>query len=320
MKRMMLIFAGGLAAALMMLLLSGSLGSGSGHAQTPTATATATPIPPHYKCYEVTGSAPGPAVDLATQFGLEGDVVVGAPTRLCLAALKNGEGSLTVPDVECFSIAGPPSGRIVNLLTQFGAKTGVQVGAPKEVCVPVTKAVAPAPAPSPVPTVPHYKCYDIPGNAPGVPAVLLETQFGEEPGMLVGTPTRLCLPALKKVGQNWEGDLSAPHVECFGITGPPAAPIPPLNLRTQFGTTTNVPVEDPKELCVPVLKTVAPPTPGPSPTPRRGVGGVQDLPGAAGNADSGGSSLPYVAIAGAAVGLVVVLGAGGWYARRRWLS
>ena len=49
-----------------------------------------------------------------------------------------------------------------------------------------------------------------------------------------------------------------------------------------------------------------------------GVGGVQDLPDVAGSTDSGGSSLPY-AIAGAAMGLVV-LGAGGWYARRRWLS
>jgi subtilisin family serine protease len=50
-----------------------------------------------------------------------------------------------------------------------------------------------------------------------------------------------------------------------------------------------------------------------------GVGGVQDLPDAAGSTDSGGSSLPYAAVAGAAMGLIA-LGAGGWYARRRWLS
>jgi len=70
------------------------------------------------------------------------------------------------------------------------------------------------------------------------------------------------------------------------------------------------------------------PTQGPIPTPGSGdakiaidkpVGGEQALPEVAGNADSGGSSLPYVAIAGAAAGLVVI-GAGGWYARRRWLS
>ena len=52
---------------------------------------------------------------------------------------------------------------------------------------------------------------------------------------------------------------------------------------------------------------------------RPGVGGMQDLPDVAGNTDSGGSSLPYAAVAGAAMGLVVI-GAGGWYARRRWLS
>jgi hypothetical protein len=299
MKRIMLVFAAGLAAASMILLLSVTLRSGSGHAATPT------PLPtvPHYKCYQISGTAPVVSpVDLETQFGLDEDVSVGPPTRLCLAATKNGEGSLTEPDVECYQITGQPARRSVNLKTQFGSIGSVSVGSPNELCVPVTKAVAPAPAPSPVPTVPHYECYDIPGNAPAVPAVLLETLFGSEPGMLVGAPTRLCLPALK----NGEGSLDVPHVECFGITGPPAAPIPPLNLRTQFGTTTNVPVEDPKELCVPAIKHVL-------------VGGEQDLPDVAGNTDSGGSSLPYVAIAGAAAGLVV-LGAGGWYARRRWLS
>jgi hypothetical protein len=55
----------------------------------------------------------------------------------------------------------------------------------------------------------------------------------------------------------------------------------------------------------------------------KGVGGTQGLPDTAESAaaaeSSGGSSLPYVAVAGAAIGLVV-LGAGGWYARRRWLS
>jgi hypothetical protein len=66
-------------------------------------------------------------------------------------------------------------------------------------------------------------------------------------------------------------------------------------------------------------------TPGPTPDSNDArikitgsVGGVQALPDVAGNADSGGSSFPYP-IAGAAMGLVVI-GAGGWYARRRWLS
>jgi hypothetical protein len=33
---------------------------------------------------------------------------------------------------------------------------------------------------------------------------------------------------------------------------------------------------------------------------------------------SGAAELPYAAIAGAAAAALVALGAGGWYARRRW--
>jgi len=47
------------------------------------------------------------------------------------------------------------------------------------------------------------------------------------------------------------------------------------------------------------------------------VGGIQALPDTAESAH--GSSVPYAAIAGAAVA-AVLLGTGGWYARRRWLS
>jgi hypothetical protein len=56
-----------------------------------------------------------------------------------------------------------------------------------------------------------------------------------------------------------------------------------------------------------------------------GVGGIQALPDTAESAPAtaessgGASSATYAAIGGVAVALVVV-GAGGWYARRRWLS
>ena len=274
-----------------------------------TASADTLPTVPHYKCYQITGTAPVPAVsvNLKTQFGLDARVVVGAPTRLCLAATKNGAGSLTVPDVECYQITGQPAGHSVNLLTQFGTTTNVVVGLPNELCVPVARAIPPA-VPTAPQAAPHYECFNIPGTAPGV-SVLLETQFGQEPGMLVGAPTRLCLPAVK----NGEGTLSdsEPHVECFGITGPAAAPIPNLNLVTQFGLTENVVVGIPKELCVPALKEVL-------------VGGIAEAPDAdtstLGATASGGSSgTTYAVIAGIVAG-ALMLGAGGWYARRRWLS
>jgi hypothetical protein len=182
-------------------------------------------------------------------------------------------------------------------------------------CMPVKKSLTGEPSP-PVPTVPHYECYALSGNAP-TPAVTvaIQTQFGTHSGVVVGPPTRLCLPAIK----NEEGELEdledVPHVECFQIVAGPPMPQPFfVNLLTQFGLQLHVPVGPALELCTPVLKTLV----------YLPVGGIAE----ASNADassleattSGGSSgTTYAAIAGIAAG-VVLLGAGGWYARRRWLS
>ena len=184
--------------------------------------------------------------------------------------------------------------------------------------MPVTKTLyPPPPPPAEPPTAPHYECYSINGPSPaGLPSsVTVRDQFHPSgPTVQLGGPTRLCLPAQKWVvdpaPSHWEGSLTEPHVECFAITSGPTVD-KYVYLLTQFGSYQEVHVlpEHPRELCVPVLKTII-----------VGVGGEQELPEVAGNADSGGSSLPYAAIAGAAVGLLVVLGAGGWYARRRWLS
>ena len=73
--------------------------------------------------------------------------------------------------------------------------------------------------------------------------------------------------------------------------------------------------------------TVTPPgTPGPTdtPTPRPPVGGIAELADAPESSaqpaeESHGPSLPYTAMAGAAAAGLVVLGAGAWYARKRWL-
>ena len=71
------------------------------------------------------------------------------------------------------------------------------------------------------------------------------------------------------------------------------------------------------------LATPTPP-PTPTPTPRTGVGGAVNLPPGAVAAESGtaaeGSGWAvgaYAALAG--VGAAAAIGAGGWYARRRWL-
>jgi hypothetical protein len=160
----------------------------------------------------------------------------------------------------------------------------------------------------PPPLVPHYECFDITGNPPAVPPVDLVTQFGVEQHVVVGPPTRLCLPAVK----NGEGDLNAPHLECFAIGGPPPG-VPPLGLFTQFGPQQPVMLASPSELCVPAIKELVPPTGGLAEAPDADASSLDET------ASSGPSTSTYAAIGGAVVG-AMLLGATAWYARRRWSS
>jgi len=300
-----------LVAAVMALSMVTGLLTSSG-----TAHAQVLPLVPHYECYDVLGPPPPatpPMLTLQTQFGVdEVPVVPTGPMRLCLPAKKNGEGNMTDPHVECLTIAGDAPGWIVNLTTQFGIQKNVEVGSPISMCMPATKAIDPQEPQLPPPLVPHYECYAITGNAPTpTVTVAIQTQFGTHQGVVVGPPTRLCLPALK----NGEGSVAnVPHVECFQIGAPPPEPQPFfVNLLTQFGLQMHELVGPALELCVPVLKEA-----------EISIGGIAEAPDADASAleatTSGGSSTTtYAAIAGIAAG-VVLLGAGGWYARRRWLS
>jgi len=232
---------------------------------TPSGTAHAQPpLVPHYECYDLLPTGPPaifPPVTLETQFGVEEVGLGPMPVRLCLPALKNGEGDLNVPHVECLPIAGDAPDKVVTLTTQFGVQRDVRVGPPISMCMPATKAISPQEPQGPPPLVPHYECYEISGEAPDVTPVAIQTQFGTHQGVVVGEPTRLCLPALK----NGEGSLQAPHVECFQILADPPGPPPVLvNLWTQFGLQTPWIVGPAVELCVPALKEVVPPTPIPA--------------------------------------------------------
>lgn len=93
----------------------------------------------HYECYDIRGSDPPDVVALRTQFGIESGVAVGQATKLCVPALKNGEGNLGAPDLKCYTIAGAPPGPVVNLTTQFDVEAGIPVGEPSLLCVPATK-------------------------------------------------------------------------------------------------------------------------------------------------------------------------------------
>jgi hypothetical protein len=111
------------------------------------ATPEPTPPPPdwHWECFDINGHAPTPvpAVDLesdpAQGFPPELNVPVGQATKLCAPALKNGDGSLSWPHLECYTIDDPPPGPSVNLTTQFGVEPGVVVGRASLLCVPALK-------------------------------------------------------------------------------------------------------------------------------------------------------------------------------------
>jgi hypothetical protein len=173
----------------------------------------------------------------------------------------------------------------------------------------------------------------------------------------VTAPQFLCAPALKTLGGHTYGDKTWTDLKCY-LLGPGTLPTPTavVNLLTQFGQENMRHVEMSNLLCVPVTKVVeitptptitatptitptATPTPTKTSTPTRtstpkptstpgGVGGVAELPPLAGTSaeeagasagGSGWSSASYAALAGGLAAAAVVLSAGAWYARRRWL-
>lgn len=243
----------------------------------------------YYKCYDLLEKEPlplGVIVDLRTQFGDELGVELLEPTALCAPALMNDNGNPLLPDIKCYDIYDPaadPPGKVVNLLTEFGEELEVEVGPAREFCLAANKVhveVPPLPTPA-VPPLPfHYKCYEIEGDLPGPVALIvdLETQFGLEPGALLGNASRLCLPAEKRVppgpGTDWIGMMGLDHMKCYDIL-PGAGTVPAdavVNLSTQFGDEYNLLVDMPERLCVVVDKDVL------TPTPTRTPGGPTDTP------------------------------------------
>lgn len=158
------------------------------------------------------------------------------------------------PHYKCFKIVGDDPPDIVQLQTQFGVQTGVQVGPAHYVCPPAIKIVNGKEFGDL--DIPHLKCFDILGNDP--PQIVdLKTQFGVEARVPVGQAKLLCVPALKQLvvppGPPPVGPLpTSPHYTCYEIGGP--SPNVFVDLKTQFGYETHVHVNQPKYLCAPSLK------------------------------------------------------------------
>jgi hypothetical protein len=188
------------------------------------------PIPPDWpvlKCYTIAGMDPPYEVMLETQFGIENDVDVGPASLLCIPAAMTVGGSPAPtpppPDRhwECFDIVGSDPPDVVSLETEFGVEPSVAVGQATKLCAPALKNGDGNLNPN---VVPHLKCYTITGSAPAVDPVNLTTQFGIEPGLIVGPPSMLCAPAMKtvtgpKVGGVAELPASAGGDEVAASTG-----------------------------------------------------------------------------------------------------
>jgi hypothetical protein len=273
--------------------------------------AAAQPAQPDYKCYDIVGNDPDATVQLVTQFGVEPAVAVHLATKVCLPAGING-GPIPSgwPVLKCYTIAGQdPPNIIARLTTRFGHEFSVAVGQASLLCVPAAMTIGGSPAPDPPPPTLHYECFNIAGSDPPDVVNLATSEFPPENGVPVGQATKLCAPALK----NGDGNLGLPHLKCYNIAGSAPA-VAPINLTTQFGIEAALHVDPPSMLCVPAAKEA--------------VGGIAELPPLAGSSaeeagatagGSGWSSGGYAALAGGLAAAAVVIGAGGWYARRRWL-
>lgn len=219
---------------------------------------------PHYKCYDISDIEPpfvGELVTLEDQFHTQTGVQVTYAEELCPPAIKyvDGEyagGGAAATHLKCYEIVGmPDADATVNLTTQFGTETDIDVGMARRLCIPTLKeVVSPDPAPPPPPPVPlepHYVCYDIVGDAPPPGLTIdLETQFGTEADVELASSGLLCAPALK----NSDGDLTAPHLRCYYIVPPLNNPPHIVNLETQFGLETDVEVNEASFMCVPAEK------------------------------------------------------------------
>jgi hypothetical protein len=218
---------------------------------------------PHYKCYDIFDpTSVAELVTIEDQFNPVPvtDVLVDMPNELCPPAIKYVDGlyeggGFAAPHLKAYDIGGMPDpDATVNITTQFGTETDVVVGTPARLLVPALKAIDPDLPTGELPLEPHYVCYWVPGDTPPPGLIIdLETQFGTEPDVQFDATSAgwLCAPAKK----NGEGDLTAPHLRCYRITGG-TAPGHIVNLQTQFSPPLelDVDVNQPAYMCVPAVK------------------------------------------------------------------
>jgi len=187
-------------------------------------------VPPldHFLRYDATGPD-GPPVTIDDQFGSQ-DTDLGDVKVFLVPADKNSEG-LADPfsHLTCHEIldGNPPTGYDVTVSNQFGTDVPIDVGLPRELCVPTEKLITPGPVtidhlfqgfaslvvepirlcnPASKNNEPisdfdsHLVCYDLQPNGDNGPASLpILNQFFAPPGTAidVGFATSVCVPSSK---------------------------------------------------------------------------------------------------------------------------
>jgi hypothetical protein len=206
----------------------------------------------HFTVYNALGQ-PGPTVTIEDQFYVQ-TTQLGLTTRFMVPADKNFEG-ITDPfsHLTCYDMVGPQQGPPnVTVTNQFVLDEPLDVGFPRELCVPTEKLIAPGPV-----AIDHYKCYDAFGPPLDV-NVTLADQFVAFPTSVI-EPTRLCNPASK----NGEPvDNPEDHLVCYLVSPPGGVVGFQIPIANQFFPLpgTQVVIDGPLELCVPSVKMLPEPT------------------------------------------------------------
>jgi hypothetical protein len=251
-----------------------------------------------------------------------------------------GEAHVPDSDTDCFLTCGTSEVQIDITFTTAASNTAVGVWFGGHVAQGVggwgtgygASSISGAPF--------HMKYISLDGDAVGgrdnqiqIGAVLPQptpTQTPTPTNTATPTPTNTATPTPTNTPTPTVTDTATPTPTNTATPTPTNTPTPTVTdtaTLTPTSTPTLTPTNTPTKTSTPT-NTPVPPTPVP-PTPTRppGVGGAVKLPPAAiaaessAPADGSGSAVgSYAALAGGIAAAVVALTAGGWYARRRWLT
>jgi hypothetical protein len=208
----------------------------------------------HFTVYRATGPD-GPSVTMVDQFGSQ-TTDLGDTSLFMVPAQKNDEPIFDLfTHLTCYDIeeSAPSLPNEITVTNQFGIDQPIDVGLPRELCVPTEKLIAPGPIDGD-----HYRCWeasDPSGGSLGIGVDLVDQFQGFSTTVM--EPFRLCNP----VDKNGEGiqDVDT-HLVCYTLQPDGGFLGLPVPIQNQFFGLANVGLEQPFAICTPSAKTV--PEPG----------------------------------------------------------